>query len=113
MWHRGLRLTYRSQLKAAVAEANVHRPSSPASLGSSGRKGRLSSSSLNEENSDKRLRGFQHIITELSTENAELKEKYQSVLEEVALLKEEVKLLEETNEMDGDERPKVSAVSAR
>lgn len=37
---------------------------------------------------EKKLRGFQHIIQELSGENAELKEKYESVLEEVGLLKE-------------------------
>ncbi len=37
---------------------------------------------------EKKLRGFQHIIQELSAENTELKEKYEGVLEEVNLLKE-------------------------
>jgi hypothetical protein len=50
------------------------------------RRTRLSTGSA--EDDEKRLRGFQHIISELSAENAEVKEKYESVLEEVALLKE-------------------------
>jgi len=40
------------------------------------------------DDAEKKLRGFQHIIQELSAENADIKEKYQSVLEEVGLLKE-------------------------
>ena len=81
---------------------------------------RLSTGSAADD-PDKKLRGFQHIIQELSAENAELKEKYQSVLEEVGLLKEvlislgswfrvltfakEVKLLEEANDLpNGGER---------
>jgi len=66
------------------------------------------------------MRGFQHIIQELSAENAELKEKHQNVLEEVALLKEvrcacstrigidvqEIKLLEETSDLgENGEKP--------
>ena len=40
------------------------------------------------QDAEKRIRGFQHIITELSTENGELKDKYDSALEDIALLKE-------------------------
>ena len=61
-------------------------------------RGRRSTGSSSED-TDKRLRGFQHIISELSGENAELKEKYESVREEVELLKEENKLLEETKDL--------------
>ena len=37
---------------------------------------------------EKKLRGFQHIIQELSAENAELKERSESLEEEITLLKE-------------------------
>jgi hypothetical protein len=37
---------------------------------------------------EKKLRGFQHIIQELSAENAELKERSDSLQEETSLLKE-------------------------
>ncbi|EIW67626.1 hypothetical protein TREMEDRAFT_45156 [Tremella mesenterica DSM 1558] len=59
------------------------------------RKGRLSNGSTEES---KRIVGFQHIIQDLSTENADLKDKLQSLAEEVGMLKEEIKLLEETQE---------------
>ncbi|WVQ73438.1 hypothetical protein IAR50_003010 [Cryptococcus sp. DSM 104548] len=57
---------------------------------------KLSSSSSSSEEAEKKIRGFQHIIQDLSAENADLKEQCESLREEVALLKEEVKLLEET-----------------
>ncbi|WVQ84231.1 hypothetical protein IAT38_006382 [Cryptococcus sp. DSM 104549] len=56
---------------------------------------KLSSSSNSSEDADKKIRGFQHIIGEMSTENAELKEQCESLKEEVTLMKEELKLLEE------------------
>ena len=59
--------------------------SSPATARES--KTRLSSGSALDD-PEKKLRGFQHIIQELSAENAELKEKYTSVMEEIELLKE-------------------------
>ena len=89
------------------------------------RKSRLSSGASSDDES-KRLRGFQHIIQEMSTENAELKDKHQNVLEEVALLKEvrdfylarvktdgqEINLLEETSDAaDQGEKPAVAIVS--
>jgi hypothetical protein len=37
---------------------------------------------------EKKLRGFQHIIQELSAENAELKERSDHLAEETTLLKE-------------------------
>jgi hypothetical protein len=55
---------------------------------------RLSSGSSSED-ADKRLRGFQHIIQDLSAENAGLKDKHKSAIEEVNLLKEELRLMEE------------------
>ncbi|TYJ58409.1 hypothetical protein B9479_000955 [Cryptococcus floricola] len=57
---------------------------------------KLSSSSSSSEDTEKKIRGFQHIIQDLSAENADLKEQCESLREEVALMKEEVKLLEET-----------------
>lgn len=101
------------QLKSA-AESNLPKPTSP--IMGSARKSRVSTGSSSDDDS-KRLRGFQHIIAELSAENAELKEKYETVLEEVSLLKEvrtcawdqtddqEIKLLEETNELGGVKSP--------
>ena len=80
---------------------------------------RLSTGSASDD-PEKKLRGFQHIIQELSAENAELKEKYTSVMEEIELLKEvkffgqdpssdtdrlqEVKLLEEATEIPNGEQ---------
>lgn len=46
----------------------------------------MSTSSIDD--TDKKLRGFQHIIQDLSAENAELKERIQLLTEETGLLKE-------------------------
>ena len=69
-----------------IKAENLPQQASPGS-NTSQRKTRLSTGSSSDDDS-KRLRGFQHIIQELSAENAEVKDKYQAVLEEVALLKE-------------------------
>ncbi|OXG73024.1 hypothetical protein C349_06687 [Cryptococcus neoformans var. grubii Br795] len=58
---------------------------------------KLSNSSTSSENAEKKLIGLQHIVQELSTENADLKEQCESLKEEVSLMKEEVKLLEEAS----------------
>ncbi|WVW85108.1 hypothetical protein I302_107145 [Kwoniella bestiolae CBS 10118] len=57
------------------------------------RRSRLSTGSTDD--ADKKIRGFQHIIQELSAENSELKEQVESLKEEVVLMKEEIKLLED------------------
>ncbi|KIY32706.1 hypothetical protein I305_04864 [Cryptococcus gattii E566] len=53
------------------------------------------STSRSSEDAEKKLVGFQHIVQELSTENADLKEQCESLREEISLMKEEIKLLEE------------------
>ena len=93
--------------------AHHNQPSKPPPASPTPSKGRLSIGS-NGDDADKRLRGFQHIISDLSNENAELKEKYRNIEEEIELLKEvrlptflltpahlcqENKLLEETREL--------------
>lgn len=74
----------------AHLENGLPRPSTPRSrdsLDTPGEKrSRLSTgSSIDEE---KKLRGFQHIIQELSAENAEMKAKLEALGEETSLLKE-------------------------
>ncbi|WVR06658.1 hypothetical protein IAU60_003690 [Kwoniella sp. DSM 27419] len=59
------------------------------------RRSRLSTGS--SDDAEKKIRGFQHIIQDLSAENADLKETCDSLREEVGLLKEEVKLLEDAS----------------
>ena len=73
------------QLKSAPARA----PSLTSSPALTGRSPRLSASSFDDpEKMEKKIRGFQHIIQDLSAENAEMKEKYSMAMEEISLLKE-------------------------
>ncbi|ORX37067.1 hypothetical protein BD324DRAFT_624655 [Kockovaella imperatae] len=82
-------------LESQIAKLNTNAQTNSPAM----QRGRLSSGS--SDDAEKRMRGFQHIISDLSAENAELKDKYQNLVEEVDLLKEENKLLEETRELSG------------
>jgi hypothetical protein len=80
----GQRETLMTQLRTSAQSLSPSR--SPGSPFSTGRKGRLSNGSSDDDS--KKIVGFQHIISELSNENAELKERCQHLVEEVSLLKE-------------------------
>ncbi|KAK6907893.1 hypothetical protein I203_101894 [Kwoniella mangroviensis CBS 8507] len=91
---------FESDLEAKISslenEVTTLKASASSSLESNlpqDRRSRLSTGST--EDADKKIRGFQHIIQELSAENSELKEQMESLKEEVILMKEEIKLLEE------------------
>ncbi|CAK9784955.1 hypothetical protein CC85DRAFT_315955 [Cutaneotrichosporon oleaginosum] len=63
-----------------------------------GRAPRKSSSSIEE--AEKSIRGYHHIITEMKEENSQLKSKQADLQDEIGMLKEEIKLLQEINDSD-------------
>jgi chromosome segregation ATPase len=63
-----------------------------------GRPARKSSSSIEE--AEKSIRGYHHIITEMKEENSQLKSKQADLQDEIGMLKEEIKLLQEINDSE-------------
>lgn len=63
-----------------------------------GRAPRKSSSSMEE--AEKSIRGYHHIITEMKEENSGLKSKQANLEDEIGMLKEEIKLLQEINDSE-------------
>ncbi|KAL1408032.1 hypothetical protein Q8F55_004829 [Vanrija albida] len=52
------------------------------------------------EEAEKSIRGYRHIVQEMTSENALLKSRHSDLEDEIAMLKEEIKLLQDINESD-------------
>lgn len=63
-----------------------------------GRAPRKSSSSM--EDAEKSIRGYHHIITEMKEENSQLKSKQVDLQDEISMLNQEIKLLQEINDSE-------------
>lgn len=74
-------------------------PGSPEGINRSmSRRPRTSTGTIEE--AEKSIRGYRHIVQEMTSENALLKSRHSDLEEEIVMLKEEIKLLQDINESD-------------
>ncbi|TXT13250.1 hypothetical protein VHUM_00617 [Vanrija humicola] len=99
-----------SELQAKVTQLSAHeaRARDLENKISMSRRPRTSTGTIEE--AEKSIRGYRHIVQEMTSENALLKSRHSDLEDEIAMLKEEIKLLQDINESDA---PASSASSVR